>query len=318
MFFIYSSYLWRKRNLRIMSRMTSLSILIPEYNETCIELVRALSEQAATISSLNYEILVADDCSTLSAVVVQNRQINQIKNCYFLEYPENFGRAALRNNLADQAHYENLLFIDSDAQVYSPTFIRTYVEMAFRAEVVCGGVRNLDHLPSPRVSLRYRYEKAATVVRTVCYRQKHPYHYFTTFNFLIKRELFHTIKFDEHCVEYGYEDALFGVELRERAIQIRHIDNPLVHTGMDFNEIFLEKTEAALRTLNHLGGKMQASAAVSQAVCRIQQFHLLGVFRFAYKLFVPLLRAQLMSSRPSLTLFKLYKLGYYSTLNEKR
>ena len=44
--------------------INSLSILIPTYNNVCLELVRDLQAQASILSSTNdleYEILVADD-----------------------------------------------------------------------------------------------------------------------------------------------------------------------------------------------------------------------------------------------------------------
>ena len=47
--------------------INSLSILIPTYNNECLELVRDLQAQASILSSTNdleYEILVADDGST--------------------------------------------------------------------------------------------------------------------------------------------------------------------------------------------------------------------------------------------------------------
>lgn len=47
--------------------INSLSILIPTYNNVCLELVRDLQAQASILSSENdfeYEIIVADDGST--------------------------------------------------------------------------------------------------------------------------------------------------------------------------------------------------------------------------------------------------------------
>lgn len=68
--------------------INTLSILIPTYNNVCIELVRSLQAQASLLSSpselsskssdFKYEILVADDGSTDKATIEGNRIINTL------------------------------------------------------------------------------------------------------------------------------------------------------------------------------------------------------------------------------------------------
>lgn len=41
-----------------------LSILIPTFNDICVDLVQALARQCESIQRLKYEIIVADDGST--------------------------------------------------------------------------------------------------------------------------------------------------------------------------------------------------------------------------------------------------------------
>ena len=296
----------------------SLSILIPTYNYACLSLVVSLKSQAEAICALKWEIIVADDGSTNRWTIDENAKIKDLDNCIFLEYSHNMGRAAIRNELARQARYENVLFIDSDARVCSDNFISSYLEAAKLHEVVCGGVRNLEKLPSESVTLRYRYEQSAFAVRTLDYRSSHPYKYFTSFNFLIKRELFLSILFDEQCREYGYEDALFGITLQKNSIEIKHIDNPLIHTGMDTNYSFLKKTEKALCTLNDLGDKMQASAFVSRTAHSLRKLHLAWFVLLFYFLFSPLIRLQLLSHHPSILLLQIYKLGYFIKISKKQ
>ena len=295
----------------------SLSILIPTYNYVCLSLATSLKSQAETIHNLKWEIIVADDGSTNRATVAENAQIETMENCRFLAFSQNMGRAAIRNELARNARYENILFIDSDAEVCSENFIKAYLEAATLHEVVCGGIRNMEKLPSADVTLRYRYEQSACNVRTLAYRSNYPYKYFTTFNFLIKRELFLSILFDEQCHEYGYEDALFGITLQKNCIKIKHIDNPLVHTGMDTNYSFLKKTEKALHTLYALGDKMQASAFVSRTAHRLRKLHLAWLVLLFHFLFSPLLRLQLLSHHPSILLLQIYKLGYFIKISKK-
>ena len=43
---------------------------------------------------------------------------------------------------------------------------------------------------------------------------------------------------------YGHEDTLFGFELEQNGIVIRHIDNPVLNAHLDSNTQFLYKTDA--------------------------------------------------------------------------
>lgn len=296
-----------------------LSILIPTYNYDCHCLVNDLRILAEGLSSgdshMEYEIIVADDGSTDNVCKDANRVIGEWEHCQYIELTENCGRAAIRNTLARWAHYEFLLFIDSDAEVCSSDFLHNYITSACLADVICGGVRNPEKLPSKEVSLRYEYEKSASHIRTLKFRKSHPHQYFTTFNFMIRRSLFLSIGFDEQCTDYGYEDALFGVELENKGIPIYHIDNPLIHLGIEQNDLFLTKTEMALRTLKSLGSKMQSHAQISRLAIEMEKRHLIGFIRIWHRFMGGLERKQLESKNPSLFIFKIYKLGYYASLN---
>lgn len=65
--------------------MRELSILIPEYNCICTKLVYDLYNQCISINSLLWEIIVADDGSTDSEIIKQNRSINKLSHCVFIE-----------------------------------------------------------------------------------------------------------------------------------------------------------------------------------------------------------------------------------------
>ena len=92
--------------------MKDISILIPTYNHTCVELVRTLQQQARQLP-VSYEIIVADDGSTLASTIQANRAVNDYPNSRFIERQANAGRAAIRNYLAGQASMPWVLFIDS-------------------------------------------------------------------------------------------------------------------------------------------------------------------------------------------------------------
>lgn len=292
-----------------------LSILIPTYNYDCRRLVNDLHQQAE-LAGIAYEIIVADDASPKPIYKEKNREINTLLHCRLIELPENVGRARIRNRLADEAQYEWLLFMDCDAEVISPTFITDYLRHT-NAEVVCGGLCHADILPSPTVSLRYAYEKRADRRRAARYRNRKPYEQFTPFNFCIRRNTFQAIRFDESIREYGHEDTLFGIELQHRQAQIHHIDNPLCHTGLEENLVFLNKTRLALRNLATMENSMQGHSSLLSAYGLLKKIKLNRLAAHWFIRWEQRLTQQLAGSSPRLPLFFLYKLGYYCTIKEE-
>ena len=103
--------------------INNLSILIPTYNNVCLELVKDLQVQASLLSDFSYELLVADDGSTDKMTVKENLAINDLENCRYIEREKNEGRAVIRNFLAKEAKYEWLLFIDSNMNVINSQYL---------------------------------------------------------------------------------------------------------------------------------------------------------------------------------------------------
>ena len=286
-----------------------LSILIPTYNYDCTQLVRDLHLQAEQLG-VDYEIIVADDASPIAEYREKNREINTLPHCRLVELEKNVGRARIRNRLADEARYGWLLFMDSDAEVISDSFIVDYLKHA-DADVVCGGLCHADVLPSPEVSLRYAYEKRADKRRAARYRAQRPYEQFITFCFMVRAEVFHSIRFDDSITEYGHEDTLFGVELERRKACIRHIDNPMRQGGIETNKEFLEKTRAALRNLALLEDCMQGHSSLLRLYELLRRLGLDGSIARWFACREQAITARLMKAAPSLWLFFAYKLGYY-------
>lgn len=292
-----------------------LSILIPTYNYDCTRLVRDLQIQAQH-AAIDYEIIVADDASPIHIYKEKNREINTLPHCRFIELPENIGRARIRNRLADEAQGEWLLFMDADAEVISNNFINNYLAHT-DTDVVCGGLCHADKLPSPEVSLRYIYEKRADKHRSAHYRAQKPYEHFTPFNFIIRREVFQSIRFDDTLTDYGHEDTLFGIALYKRKVSIHHINNPLLHIGLESNGRFIEKTRAALRNLSAMETAMQGHSSLLTAY---NLLHGIGINRCIARWFArreQSLTAHLIGPTPSLRLFFIYKLGYYCSLKQE-
>ncbi len=285
-----------------------LSILIPTKDYNCRILVEALSRQGELLS-VPYEILLGEDGSSCEGVEL-NRPMSQLPGCRIIEYKENQGRARIRNRLAEEAQYENIIFIDSDAIVEKRDFLETYLQALESHQIVCGGLYHPVIIPSPDCTLRYKYEKKIDKRRSATVRAKHPYNDFATFNFAIKRELFLSIRFDENIKEYGYEDTLFGHQVRSRGHFIKHIDNPLLHTGLESNKQYLKKVEKSLETLFSIREEIDTTPLLA-AYHRLRSLGLVPFSAWVWRQSRQLLYNNLMSERPSLVLFNLYKLGYY-------
>lgn len=304
-----------------------LSILIPTYNYACAHLVCELQKQCeevqASLQGFEYEIIVADDGSTDYEAVEKNAVIEYLPNCIYEIREENVGRARIRNWLVQKARYDWVLIVDCDAEVISDDFILRYWEAAQERQhgkqtIIVGGLKTSSTCAGG-CELRHRYELAAEKIRNVEARRANPAQFFSTFNFLCPRSILLEVPFDERCTEYGYEDALFGIEAERKGCVIEHIDNPLLHLGINTNASFLANSEAALRTLKHLGPPMTEKARVACAASRftrsrLRRATLLPLLLIIYKKSHPLLRRNLLSSNPSLKLFAFYKLGYFLSL----
>ena len=290
----------------------TLSALIPIYNYNAKQLVLDL-HGLIQHEHIDAEIILADDASQEQAEWFED--VRALPKLTLWQAPHNLGRAAIRNKLASMAQGTWLWFVDCDTALPKRFSFHAFLDAAQNADVVCGGT-TVPELPPDGASLRYKYEKKSS--RTTIYdRSKAPYRQLTTCNLFIRKEVFTDIKLCEDIKEYGYEDALFGAELERHNISIAHIANPIVHLGLESNDIFLDKSETALRTLYRLGDKMRGYSRIQNTVQRLERWHLSGVVRSVFKLIREPLRKHLEGRNPSLKAFSFYKLGYYLTLNNQ-
>lgn len=287
-----------------------LSILIPTYNCACLTLVKQLQEQCEDQEGLHYEIIVADDGSTDDASVDANRAIGALDNCRLERRAENTGRAAIRNFLAQRARYGWLLFADSDMVVGRDDFIETYREAP--GEVVYGGYEVRGDNAKLKGNLRYAYEKRAEGAHKAPRRQQHPYADFHTSNFLIARDIMLAHPLDERFRHYGYEDVLFGKQLKAAGVGITHIDNPLVFASFESNAAFVAKTEEGLRTLHAFQSDLRGYVRLLDVAARLRPAR--PAISLIHKLTGRRQRRVLTGPHPPLWLFGCYKLGYFLSL----
>ncbi len=289
----------------------TLSALIPTYNYCARELVEAI-DALISREGIDAEIIVADDASTASTAWMD--ELRCANKLTLWHAPRNLGRAAIRNRLAEMSGGEWLWFADCDTALAPSFSLRRYLEASATADVICGGLTTPEHQPEG-AELRFRYERADSSRRTAEVRSREPYRQLSTCNLFINRDVFNGIRFCEDIKHYGYEDALFGVELEKRNASIGHIDNPVVHLGLETNDVFLAKTEVALQTLRSLEGNMNGSSRIQELTRSLRRWHLAPIARLGFRLTKKALRANLLSQQPNLKLFALYKLGYYISLN---
>jgi len=290
-----------------------ISILIPVYNCNIVSLVYELHNQAS-FASVAIEIIVVDDCSS-ELLRDQNKDVKKLPGVKFTELERNIGRASIRNKLAGMAAYPTLLFMDCDSEVPDPDYIKKYLPFCGKDVVVCGG-RTYRPVPpdDPEMMLRWLYGiKREQLPANV--RSKDPYHSFMTNNFLIPRSILSQIQFDESLVQYGHEDTLFGFELKKRDFPVIHIQNPLIHAGLEITSEFLRKTSEGIENLVILvaQGKIDREGfediRILRAYNRICRFGLVNLYLKFYYQFERSILKNLMSINPNLFGFDLYKLA---------
>lgn len=272
--------------------------------------------QAEKISGLHYEVLVADDASTLNEVKVANRSIRQWEGCQLVELESNIGRARIRNFLAQQAKHPYLLFLDSDVQLVSPNYLRDYLQYDVQP-VVYGGVCIQPNEDLARHNLRYRYELACEPRFSVEQRRVSPYQGFRTSNFLVKRDLLLAHPFDERIRHYGYEDVLFGRRLLSAGIPVTHVDNPVAVDDFEPNDVFLRKTDEGLHTLQSLSDEMCEYTNILVWVRKLQRLHLSAPALCLFRIAQGPIKRNLLGQSPSVNLYNIYRLCTYLGLKKK-
>ncbi len=288
-----------------------ISILIPCYNYNAYDLVSRLEKECLTLGIV-FEIISIDDASfsTLNEV---NQKINMLTNCKFFESKKNIGRVANRQLLSQKAQYKWLLYIDVDVKPLNDNFIKVYVnEIKKGFEVVFGGF-NYKNIETN--NLRYLFGKSREDVQSVI-RNKNPYKYIISSNFLVKKVIFDKINKNININGYGM-DYFFGALLKENLVSINHIDNEVTHYGLDDNSKFLAKTKEALENLHYLNTNKLINKNDITILKYYRLFNFFGLKKIISKLiniFSKSIESNLKGSNPNLFVFDLYRLSYLCSL----
>ncbi|SNC65675.1 Glycosyl transferase family 2 [Hymenobacter gelipurpurascens] len=277
-----------------------LSVLIPLFNRAVAPLVHALLAQAAAWDG-PVEMWCLDDGSE-EGIKELNRPLAALPGVYYEELPRNIGRAAIRNELASRAQHSWLLLLDNDSLLPDERFLARYAAACAQAPVVAGGTV-YEALPpsSSSLLLRWLYGRQREA-RPAAVRQRAPHGQLTLNNLLIQADLFSGLGLDESLTRYGHEDTKFGWMLRRARIQVHHIDNPVLHDGLEPAAIFLRKTHDAVRNLVQLyrNEGLGADTKLLRAALQLQRWGLGETVCIAFKLRQRQVLRNLLSGRPSL------------------
>lgn len=301
-----------------------LSILLPSYNNVCVSLVQVLQRQADALRGkldkpFRYEIIVADDCSTDAACIDANRVIGDMLHCRYLRMEQNVGRAQIRNVLISESRGDYVLLIDSDLFLCDDNYLYKYATST--ADVVYGGTRiggeglamvdNEANTENLKGNLRYIYEKKAEPSHRAAFRQLRPNQEISVCNLYARRDIMEAHPFDSRFKAYGYEDVLFGKRLAESGIEVTHIDNPVLINEFEPNSVFVKKTEEAILTLCRFEQDLEGYSNLKTKVTTLGRYIPLSLFRLWHRIMKNKEKRNLTGAKPSLLLFKLYKLGFF-------
>ena len=180
-----------------------------------------------------------------------NRAVANLENVKYKELLSNIGRSAIRNKLAVEATHEWLLFMDCDSVVVSDHYIKNYLQETEHADLdlIYGGRVYAKNPPEKKEEYLHWLYGSQREVKPAEERRKNPYASFMTNNFMIRKSLFLSIQLNEEIKGYGHEDTLLGIELKKREAKIKHIENALLHAGLETAEEFLNKQKQAIKNL---------------------------------------------------------------------
>jgi glycosyltransferase involved in cell wall biosynthesis len=288
-----------------------LSVCIPVFNYDIRSLVHSLQEQGSLLGC-PFEILLLDDASSRTFQEL-NRETATLPNVRYEELATNAGRSRIRNLLCHKASYHRLIFMDCDSATPDDQYLQRYLDATEEAVVVCGGRSYLPGAPNDDTYLHWWYGRHREV-RPAAVRNHHPYQSFMTNNFMAPKSVMERIPFNESINGYGHEDTLFGYELKQQKVPVRHIDNPLLHIGLQSEQEFLGKTRQGIANLwkiHCLLGKPAGFAHMVRVLKTFNKLDRLGMSKLFCLVIDPFQKRMLQnlkSNKPRLHYLDLYKL----------
>lgn len=295
-----------------------LSILIPNFNYKCHDLVCSLAKESQTLKQ-EVEILVCDDSSTLKSLSKIYDDLSDLKNVRIISNSVNLGREKTRIKLANESEFSWLLFLDSDVIPKDKKFIVKFlntIQTYQDSDVIFGGVAYGEKPVNSDLILRWKYGKSKEE-KKIKLRQKYKYLSLVTGAICLKKSIFISCNtFSENI--YGL-DIYLAYQLKSINANIIHIQNPVYHLGLETNSIFLSKTKEAWRTLILLENKNLISKDFRPVQKVYVKLKTLKMCPMCKKLFDSLHRfmKKRIVENSSLFWFDVYRMLYYCNLKNK-
>lgn len=293
-----------------------LSILIPTYNYDISSLVQEVHAQLL-LAKVPFEIICLDDCSTDFDSIQKNEVINSLSNASYIVLKENIGRSNIRNLLSDKAQYKYILFIDGDSLILDDLYIQRYLDAISEDSAIIYGGRTHPKKVTKERLLRWKYGvyREDTSAED---RKKKPYKSILCNNTLMTKTTFDAIGFEKAITQYGHEDTIFAFKASKLNITIQHIENPVLHADVDLNEVFFQKTHQSLKNLNYIYKEQLIDPSFITFLSTynvLKKYKLNYVLAFIHKVGYSFFKWQLTSKNPSLSIFNLFRLSYFCTIN---
>ena len=293
-----------------------ISVLIPVYNQKITKLVHSLLDQASK-HDITIEVIALDDKSKPS-IKKHNASLLHAFNVNYVELSDNIGRSKIRNWLVKLARYDHLIFLDCDSELVDDHFLKSYKEK-LPAQVIYGG--RIYPAKKPRTARKMLHWKYGTKIESkpAQKRAENPYISFMSNNFLVAKELVKKHPFNEEVHGYGYEDLVWARAIEEVSIPIQHIDNPVIHRGIETNDEFLNKTLNAVKNLDmvHSRGWLPETRLLRSARL-ILKWKMMPLFQWWYKRNEKKIEQNLHSDDPNLRYFSLWKMKKLIEIRVKR
>lgn len=294
-----------------------ISILIPTYNYDPYPLVKELYEQCKSLG-ISFEILVNDDASTET---LNSTALEKLDSCSIFYQKENKGLSFSRNFLANKARYPWCIFLDSDTKPVKENFIANYIQHTSSGyDIINGGL--MYELTPPKKDSLLRWKYGITREAMPIEKRLEPHHKssFLSSNLLIKKSIFEVVSYDESLNKYGYEDLVFQKEINQKKFKVLQIDNPVYHLKLDTSEIFVNKFKQSLSNLNLLIVTQKldyTDTKISKIYKRLNYPIIKHLIVFTFTIFENRMYNLLKSSKTSLFVFDLYRIGLFFKISTK-
>ena len=287
-----------------------ISVLIPIYNYCVVDLVNEIHEQLIDCK-IAFEIICLEDGSDYG-FMKQNTVINNLSNTSLIVSKSNQGRIKSRQILSEQTKYDWLLFLDADVIPNHKDFMSKYLKLVgSKHDAIFGGICYDRKKPDKDLILRWKYGILKEEINAET-RNKNKYKNIVSANMLIKKKIFTSINSKIELEGYGL-DNYFSALMKEMNIIPSHINNEVIHLGIEKSEVYLKKIEKAVVNLTKLFEVHEIEANENNLYSffvTLKRFQLHYIFSAFYTVFQSPMKRNLIGKQPSITLLQLYKISF--------